>query len=154
LAARWVAPDPSTPTYKAFKIYRNYDGNGGALGETSVSAGGRNPHPLAVFAAGRARGRAPTGRALNKVVSGTTPLTIRLKNFTSTGPAQAWQLRSTNTIGRLADVAVNAGALSTALPPQSITLFVIPKGAGLPALRIADLTVPEPASGSSAAVLG
>ena len=26
LAARWTTPDSATPTYKAIKIYRNYDG--------------------------------------------------------------------------------------------------------------------------------
>jgi hypothetical protein len=153
LATRWVAPDPATPTYNAYKIYRNYDGNGGAFGDVSISAGGTNPDQLAVFAAERSSDGALTVMAINKVLSGNTPATIHLKNFTSTGPAQAWQLRSTNAITRLADVAVNAGALSTSLPPQSITLFVVPKGAGLPALRVVDLTVPEPASGTSPAVV-
>ena len=31
LATRWTTPDPSTPTYKAMKMYRNYDGAGGRL---------------------------------------------------------------------------------------------------------------------------
>src|SRR5262249_48137680 len=38
MAARWPAPDASTPTYKIFKLYRNYDGLGSAFGDVSVSA--------------------------------------------------------------------------------------------------------------------
>ena len=43
LATRWTTPDPSTPTYKAIKMYRNYDGNKSTFGETSVSAIGAEP---------------------------------------------------------------------------------------------------------------
>src|SRR6185503_3258490 len=38
MAARWTTPDASTPTFKAMKMYRNYDGNRSTFGETSVSA--------------------------------------------------------------------------------------------------------------------
>ena len=34
--ARWTTPDPTTPTYKAMKMYRNYDGNKSTFGDTSV----------------------------------------------------------------------------------------------------------------------
>ncbi len=32
------ARDASTPTYKAMKMYRNYDGNKSTFGDTSVAA--------------------------------------------------------------------------------------------------------------------
>ena len=35
-AARWTTPDTATPTYKAMKMYRNYDGNRSTFGDTSV----------------------------------------------------------------------------------------------------------------------
>jgi hypothetical protein len=34
MAARWATPAASTPTYKAIKMFRNYDGNRSTLGET------------------------------------------------------------------------------------------------------------------------
>ena len=37
-AARWTTPASSTPTYKAMKMYRNYDGNKSTFGDTSVAA--------------------------------------------------------------------------------------------------------------------
>jgi hypothetical protein len=64
--------------------------------------------------------------AVNKVLTGNTPATIQLQHFASGASAQRWQLTSSNAITRIADVAVAAGAVTATLPPQSITLFVIP----------------------------
>src|SRR5207237_1103063 len=35
-ATRWVVPESSSPTFKAFQIYRNYDGQKSHFGEMSV----------------------------------------------------------------------------------------------------------------------
>ena len=51
MATRWTTPDASTPTFKAMKMYRNYDGNKSTFGDTSVFAGGPNPDNIATFAA-------------------------------------------------------------------------------------------------------
>src|SRR5205085_8011772 len=53
LATRWTTPDASTPTYKAMKIYRNYDGNKSAFGDTSVAASTPNPDNGSALAAVR-----------------------------------------------------------------------------------------------------
>ena len=53
-AARWTTPDAATPTYKAMKMFRNYDGNRSAFGDVSVRAlATANPDNLSVFAAER-----------------------------------------------------------------------------------------------------
>jgi PKD repeat protein len=127
LAARWTTPDASTPTYKAIKIYRNYDGSTSAFGDTSVKAAGPNPDNVAAFAAERASDGALTVMVIAKYLTGSTPVSLQLANFQPGPAAQVWQLTSANTITRLADVAVSGGALSTTVPQQSITLFVIPK---------------------------
>src|SRR5258706_1401630 len=44
MAARWTTPDPSTPTYQAMKMYRNYDGSKSTFGDTSVSAAVAHTH--------------------------------------------------------------------------------------------------------------
>lgn len=46
LAARWTTPAASTPTYKAIKLYRNYDGQGSRFGDVSVSAQAPDPDTL------------------------------------------------------------------------------------------------------------
>jgi hypothetical protein len=126
LATRWTTPAASTPTYKAMKMYRNYDGAKSTFGDISVSAGGPNPDSIAVFSAVRSSDRALTIMVISKVLTGTTPATITLGNFAASGNAQQWQLTSANTINHLADVVRNGSTLSLSLPPQSITLLIVP----------------------------
>jgi hypothetical protein len=125
LATRWTTPDASTPTYKAMKMYRNYDGNKSRFGDTSVSASGPNPDNVSVFAAQRYSDAALTIMVISKYLSGATPVSIALTNFIGSGTAQLWQLNSSNVITHLPDLAYNSGTLNTNLPAQSITLFVI-----------------------------
>ena len=125
LATRWTTPDPSTPTYKAMKLYRNPDGSRAGFGETSVRASTPTPDSLAAFAALRASDGALTVMVVNKSPSGSTPLTISLAGFAAASPARAWQLNSSNTIARLPDAAVSGGSISTTLPAPSVTLFVL-----------------------------
>jgi PKD repeat protein len=129
MAARWTTPDPSTPTYKAMKMYRNYDGNKSTFGDTSVSAAVANPDNVAAFASTRTSDGALTVMLIGKYLSGSTPLTINVANFTGNGVAQAYQLTSSNAITRLADLAWSGSSLSLTIPAQSVTLLVLPKGA-------------------------
>src|SRR5262245_36945352 len=130
MAARWTTPDPSTPTYKAMKLYRNYDGNKSTFGDVSVAATGPNPDNVAVFAAEHSTDGALTIMAISKYLSGSTPATINLANFPHNGTAQVWQLTSANTINHLSDLNFLGGSFTAVLPPQSITLFVLPAAVG------------------------
>jgi PKD repeat protein len=65
-----------------------------------------------------------------KVLSGSTPVTINLSNFSPAGAAQVWQLTSANAITHLSDVALNGASLTASVPAQSVTLFVIPSSGG------------------------
>jgi fibronectin type 3 domain-containing protein len=136
LATRWtVAKNTSTTpttyyvTYLASQIYRNYDGSNGTFGDTSVSAAVPNPDNLSAFAATRSSDGALTVMVINKQ-QGSTPVTVSLANFSTGGTAQVWQVNSAaqTAISRLADVGVSNNAISTTVPSQSITLFVIPSG--------------------------
>jgi fibronectin type 3 domain-containing protein len=136
LATRWtVAKNTNTssttyyPTYLASQIYRNYDGNNSTFGDTSVSATVPNPDNLSTFAAVRSSDGALTVMVINKQ-QGSTPVTVSLANFPTTGTAQAWQINSASqsSIARLADLAVANNAITATVPSQSITLFVIPAG--------------------------
>ena len=93
LAARWTTPDTTTPTYKAMKMYRNYDGNRSTFGDTSVRATSTaNADNLSVFAAQRSSDGALTVMVISKVLSGSTPVTVNLANFSPGRAAQVWQL--------------------------------------------------------------
>jgi hypothetical protein len=128
LAARWTTPAAGSLTYLAIKMYRNYDGAGSGFGDTSVSASAPNPDNLSTFASVRSSDGALTVMAISKVLSGNTPLTLNLANFDARGPVKVWQLRSTGGIQARPDLAVVGGAVTTSVPPQSITLFVMPPG--------------------------
>jgi hypothetical protein len=127
MATRWTVPDSSTPTYKAMQIYRNYDGADSTFGDTGVSATVPNPDTLSAFAALRAKDGAMTVMVISKVLSGTTPVTLTLANFTASGSAQVYRLTSTNVIQAQPNIAWSGGVLSDTEPAQSITLYILPK---------------------------
>jgi len=125
LATRWTVPDASTPTYKAMKMYRNYDGRKSTFGDTSIQAQAPNPDNLSAFAAMRNSDGAMTVVVISKVLSGSTPVTLKLANFPASGTAQVYQLTSANIIQRLSDEVFKGDSLALAVPAQSITLFVL-----------------------------
>lgn len=131
-AARWTTPAASTPTYKAIKIFRNYDGANHTFGDTSVRASVPNPDNLSAFAALHGSAGALTVMVVNKVLTaGSTPVVLTLGDYLASGPAQVWRLTSANAITRLADVSVSSGSLTTSVPQQSVTLYVIPGASDL-----------------------
>jgi hypothetical protein len=132
LATLWTTPAASSPTYKAIKLYRNYDGQGSAFGDNSVQAVAPNPDALSVFAAQRMAGNALTIMAVNKDLSSSPAVNFHLANFTAAGPVQIWQLTATNMITHQPDAAVSGSTLSVTLPAQSITLFVVPASSAQP----------------------
>jgi PKD repeat protein len=140
-ATRWTTPDASTPTYKAMKLYRNYDGAKSGFGDTSVSTTAPNPDNLSAFAAVRSSDGALTVMVISKVLSGATPVTLNLANFAAAGTAQAWQLTSGNAITRLSDLTLSGSSLAVSVPAQSVTLFVIAGGSpNVPPTAVASAT--------------
>jgi fibronectin type 3 domain-containing protein len=129
LATRWTVPPNPSPTYLAMEIYRNYDGKLSTFGDTSVSDAVANPDNLSSFASIRTSDGAMTVMVINKQ-TGSTPVTLNLANFSSSGTATGWQISSAtqSTIASLGSIAVSNNAIATTVPSQSITLFVIPAG--------------------------
>jgi hypothetical protein len=127
MATRWTVPASTTPTFKAMQIYRNYDGVGGAFGDTSVFARVPDADDLSGFAALRGGDGALTVMVINKVLSGPTPVTLNLANFTASGTAQRYRLTAATAIRKLPPLAWSSGTLNDTAPAQSITLYVLPK---------------------------
>lgn len=138
---RWTTPSASTPTFKAMKMYRNYDGNKSTFGDTSVPARGVNPDFISTFAAERSTDGALTIMAINKQLSSNAPVNLTLTNFLPAGTAEVWRLTAANVITRLSDIAFTGQTFSNTLPAQSITLFVLPSAApASPNLRAPKVT--------------
>lgn len=125
MANRWTSPANGSFAFKAMQMYRNYDGQKSTFGDTAVKVTSTaNPDNIAVFASQRTGDGALTVMAVNKVLSGSTPLSLNLAGFTS-NMAQAWQLTSAGSITKLANTAVANNVLQATLPAQSVTLFVL-----------------------------
>jgi fibronectin type 3 domain-containing protein len=129
IGTRWVVPASTTPTYLVFELYRNYDGKDSTFGDTSCADTVADPDNLSSFSAIRSSDGALTVMVINKK-TGSTPVTIDLSDFTGGSSAQVWQVGSDtqSAISHLANIAVSGGAISTTVPSQSITLFIVPAG--------------------------
>lgn len=126
LACLWTAPAPQEPAAHAFRIYRNFDGAGGAFGSTGVHAASTDEARVSVYAAERQDGTL-TIVAINKADEPLAcPLT--LAGFEPGGPAAAYRYSGANTdaIVRLADLPLDPNGTTLALPASSITLLAVP----------------------------
>ena len=126
MATRWTVPASNTPTFKAMQMYRNYDGAKSAFGDTSVAAAAPNPDDLSAFAAVRTADGALTIMVINKVLTGSTPVRVVLKNFAASGTAKVYRLTASNRIRALSPVTWSGGILRDSEPHQSITLYILP----------------------------
>lgn len=131
LASYWPTPDwnadATTPAALAFRLYRNYDGAGGAFGETSVRASSSNESVLAAFAAQRSSDGALTLVAVNRS-AGEANATVSVAGAPGSGRGLAYRLSeaSPGGIARVEDVALSAGSFGLTLPATSATLVVLP----------------------------
>ena len=128
MSSRWTTPATNSPAYLAMKIYRNYDGQDSSFGSTSCLCNVPNPDQLSAFAAQRLDGTT-TVMVINKVAS-SAPVSIQVAHQGLASSASVWQISSASqtSINQISNVSVSSGSISTTLPPQSITLFVIPAG--------------------------
>src|SRR5205823_5811691 len=126
MAARYLVPVTGTPTYNAFKMYRNYDGNKSTFGDTSVLANGPDADEVSVFSALRSTDNALTIMVVGKFLTGTKSVNVNISNFAGQSQAKIYQLTSENVIKNLNDISYSDNKFDIVLPAQSITLIVIP----------------------------
>ncbi|GAX76455.1 hypothetical protein CEUSTIGMA_g3900.t1 [Chlamydomonas eustigma] len=142
VATRWECPASGTPTYQAFKMYRNYDGSNSTFGDVSLSTNSTaNVDDLSSFAALRLSDGALTIMVVNKVLPPSSDAYIELSlidlplNLSCTGSSEVWMFSNASfVIERQADLSIERveanGSLSSSLqiyvPAQSITLLVVP----------------------------
>jgi uncharacterized protein (TIGR03437 family) len=125
MANLWGPPKPTDPGAFAFKIYRNYDGIGGAFGETSVQAASADQSKLAVYGALRSNGQL-TLIVINKTADDLSSA-VAIANFAAGQPAKVWQYSGANlkAIVSQPDVPADGGNISAVFPGNSITLLIV-----------------------------
>jgi hypothetical protein len=128
LASFWGLSDPTYPSAFAFLLMRNYDGSGGAFGNTSVSATSANTGELTAYAAVRSTDGALTIMVVNSSSTAyTSPVT--LANFTDSQRVLVYQYTSANQAAIVPGTSLSGGStLVETFPAQSITMLVVPSG--------------------------
>ena len=127
LATLWDPPASAEPGAFAFRMYRNYDGQGGAFGETSVRASSADQDKLAVYAATRAADGALTIVVINKT-GADLRTTLSLANVAAGATAEVYRYgqEDLSQIVRQDDLTLAEGSLSAIFPANSITTLVVP----------------------------
>jgi hypothetical protein len=125
-ANMWSAPAPADPIAYAFRMFRNYDGNGSQFGDTSISAASTNQGELSVYAAQRSSDNAVTILAINKT-TGALSSTIAIANLNLPATAQLYTYSQANltSIVHASDAAITSGSISYTFPSYSAVLFVV-----------------------------
>jgi len=124
MATRWITPATGSPTYLAMKLYRNYDDRKSAFGEVSVRAAVPDADRISAFAALRGADNALTIMVVNKQSSGPGKIHLALGGFAPQGKMELYQLADGH-LNALPPGSYRGGAIDTALPAQSATLFVL-----------------------------
>jgi hypothetical protein len=127
LATLWGLPAADQPGMFAFRMYRNYDGLGGAFGQTSLSAASSDQAQLSVYAARRTPDGALTIMVINKTSLSFTS-TLTLAGFDPAPLAEVYHYSAADlsAIVHAADQPVTAAGCEAVFPPNSITLFILP----------------------------
>jgi len=125
-ANMWSAPGPQDPIAFAFRVFRNYDGNGSQFGDTSVSAASTDQGQLSIYAAQRSSDNAVTILVINKTTGALTSA-IALSNLALPATAQVYSYSqaSLTSIAHPSDAAISSGSLSYTFPGYSAVMFVV-----------------------------
>ncbi len=125
-ANMWSAPAPTDPIAYAFRMFRNYDGNGSQFGDTSISGVSTNPGELSIYAAQRSSDNAVTILAINKTTGGlSSAIAIANLNLPSTAQVYTYSAATLTSIVHASDAAITNGSISYSFPSYSAVLFVI-----------------------------
>jgi hypothetical protein len=128
LATMWDPPAASQPAAFAFRIYRNYDSNGGRFGEQSVNASSADQGKLSVYAAKRSSDGALTLVVINKTNTNLrSHVSFAGSSVNPSGAAKVYIYAGGNAIHHSTpDQQVTPSGFTRTFPAASITLLSIP----------------------------
>jgi hypothetical protein len=125
-ANMWSAPAPTDPIAYAFRMFRNYDGNGSQFGDTSISGVSTDPGELSIYAAQRSSDNAVTILAINKTTGAlSSAIALANLNLPSTAQVYTYSQATLTSIVHAPDAAITSGSISYTFPSYSAVLFVI-----------------------------
>ncbi len=125
-ANMWSAPGTQDPIAYAFRMFRNYDGNGSQFGDTSISAASTDQGSLSVYAAQRSSDNAVTILAINKTTAAiSSSVAIANLNLPSTAQVYTYSQANMTSIVHASDTPISDGSVSYTFPAYSAVLFVV-----------------------------
>ncbi|HEX7480424.1 MAG TPA: glycoside hydrolase family 44 protein [Polyangiales bacterium] len=144
MATAWSPPAATEKAFSAYRLYRNFDGQGGHFEDVGVktSVTGSGVQAFAAVSSTRV-----TTVLINETGSSQT-VHVSFGNFTTGKNAQLYGNASGATITKQPDVTLSAGAASVSLPASSISLLIV-DGTNPNALPVAT----RPAAGTDAGTL-
>jgi len=119
MAMFWANPEPNDPVTYAFRMYRNYDGQGSQFGDIRLDASSTDQEKVSVYAAKNSDGKV-TIMAINKSLSN---IEVKL-NGTATLLAKVYQY-SANNLDQIEQLDNQSTTDNFVLPKDSIRLFVL-----------------------------
>lgn len=125
MACYWVAPEPGTPGYYAYKMFRNADDAGHGFGEIATEARSEAPNRVSVFSSLDAQTRLPVVLLINKRPDASAPVRLVLNTKRTVRAARIFRYEGGNLkeIEALPDIQVSNGQARLELPPYSLTLL-------------------------------
>ena len=129
LATLWSPPTSDQPGAFAFRMYRNYDGQGGTFGDVSFQAVSADQEQLAIYAAQRSSDAALTLMVINKTDQSLVS-SLTITGFHSTLAVETYRYSAANLdeIVRDPDQTLLLDDFTRSYPANSITLFVVTPG--------------------------
>jgi hypothetical protein len=130
-AAMPEAPLEGNFLVAAYDLYRNYDGNGAVVGDTSVGALTNDVEDTSVYAFAHSDSASKMEIVAINKASTPAPATVQVLHTHSFGKATAYQLSGTNAavvpVQGSASVMCSSGSCTfqSSLPPMSATTFVL-----------------------------
>ena len=125
-AALWEMNNDASFHHGAFDIYRNYDGNGGAFGDTSISATTDDVEATSIYAS---VDDGDDDRMVLVVINKTDAAQvagISVQHGVAFSRAEAYQLTSASSNPvQAADVTVSGNQLTYSMPAMSVTTLVL-----------------------------
>ena len=124
-ATAWAPPGETEAAFGAYKLYRNYDGAGGAFESVSVHAGVTSSGGASAVRAYAAAGAKRVTVALVNEGAAAESTTVSFGNFTPGATASFYALGTGSTIAKQPDVALQGGKATVTLAPKSIAMLVV-----------------------------
>ena len=119
-------PGPQDPIAFAFRMFRNYDGNGGQFGDTSFSGTSSDPGSLSIYAAQRSSDSAVTIMVINKTTSSvTSAISLADLNLPASAQVYTYSQASLTAIAHPSNATITYGSLNYTFPAYSSVLFVL-----------------------------